>query len=118
MPLGNSLLLSLIIAQQCERVTRNARNCTFLTASKAFTEKYLDQKKTRLRKNLEENFHFSLGNFYNCSRIYYDCRRNHEMELKEAQWQMVNALWQKHSATARNTMDRLPRRESVGPRQR
>jgi len=29
------------------------------------------------------------------------------MKLKEAQWQIVNALWQKHSAPARNIMDRL-----------
>ncbi len=40
------------------------------------------------------------------------------MKLTEAQWQIGNALWQKHPATARNIMDRLPRLESIGPKRR
>jgi BlaI family penicillinase repressor len=30
------------------------------------------------------------------------------MKLTEAEWQIMNALWQKHPATAREIMDRLP----------
>lgn len=30
------------------------------------------------------------------------------MKLTEAEWQIMNALWQKHPATARDVMDRLP----------
>jgi len=30
------------------------------------------------------------------------------MKLTEAEWQIMNALWQKHPATARDIMDRLP----------
>jgi BlaI family penicillinase repressor len=30
------------------------------------------------------------------------------MKLTEAEWQIMNALWQKHPATAREVMDRLP----------
>jgi BlaI family penicillinase repressor len=30
------------------------------------------------------------------------------MKLTEAEWQIMNALWQKHPATARQIMDRLP----------
>jgi len=30
------------------------------------------------------------------------------MKLTEAEWQIMNALWQKHPATARQVMDRLP----------
>jgi BlaI family penicillinase repressor len=32
------------------------------------------------------------------------------MKLTEAEWQIMNALWQKHPATARNIMERLDRR--------
>ena len=32
------------------------------------------------------------------------------MKLTEAEWQIMNALWQKHPATARDIMDRLDRR--------
>jgi BlaI family penicillinase repressor len=32
------------------------------------------------------------------------------MKLTEAEWQIMNALWQKHPATARQIMDRLDRR--------
>jgi BlaI family penicillinase repressor len=32
------------------------------------------------------------------------------MKLTEAEWQIMNALWQKHPATARDVMDRLDRR--------
>jgi len=31
------------------------------------------------------------------------------MKLTEAEWQIMNALWQKHPATARDIMDRLDR---------
>jgi BlaI family penicillinase repressor len=31
-----------------------------------------------------------------------------QMKLTEAEWQIMNALWQKHPATARDIMDRLP----------
>jgi BlaI family penicillinase repressor len=31
-----------------------------------------------------------------------------KMKLTEAEWQIMNALWQKHPATARQIMDRLP----------
>ena len=34
------------------------------------------------------------------------------MKLTEAEWQIMNALWQKHPATARDIMDRLDRRVS------
>ena len=30
------------------------------------------------------------------------------MKLTEAEWQIMNALWRKHPATARQIMDRLP----------
>jgi BlaI family transcriptional regulator, penicillinase repressor len=30
------------------------------------------------------------------------------MKLTEAEWQIMNALWQKHPATAREIMERLP----------
>jgi BlaI family transcriptional regulator, penicillinase repressor len=30
------------------------------------------------------------------------------MKLTEAEWQVMNALWAKHPATAREVMDRLP----------
>jgi len=30
------------------------------------------------------------------------------MKLTEAEWQIMNALWHKHPATARQIMDRLP----------
>jgi BlaI family penicillinase repressor len=30
------------------------------------------------------------------------------MKLTEAEWQIMNALWQKHPATARDIMSRLP----------
>ncbi len=30
------------------------------------------------------------------------------MKLTEAEWQIMNALWQEHPATARQIMDRLP----------
>ncbi len=30
------------------------------------------------------------------------------MKLTEAEWQIMNALWQRHPATARDIMDRLP----------
>jgi len=30
------------------------------------------------------------------------------MKLTEAEWQIMNALWQKYPATARDIMDRLP----------
>jgi BlaI family penicillinase repressor len=30
------------------------------------------------------------------------------MKLTEAEWQIMNALWEKHPATAREVMDRLP----------
>jgi BlaI family transcriptional regulator, penicillinase repressor len=30
------------------------------------------------------------------------------MKLTEAEWQIMNALWHKHPATARDIMDRLP----------
>ena len=30
------------------------------------------------------------------------------MKLTEAEWQIMNALWQKHPATARDIRDRLP----------
>ena len=30
------------------------------------------------------------------------------MKLTEAEWQIMNALWHKHPATAREIMDRLP----------
>jgi BlaI family penicillinase repressor len=30
------------------------------------------------------------------------------MKLTEAEWQIMNALWAKHPATAREVMDRLP----------
>jgi BlaI family penicillinase repressor len=30
------------------------------------------------------------------------------MKLTEAEWQIMNALWRKHPATAREIMDRLP----------
>ncbi len=30
------------------------------------------------------------------------------MKLTEAEWQIMNALWQQHPATAREIMDRLP----------
>ncbi|MBN1509732.1 MAG: BlaI/MecI/CopY family transcriptional regulator [Sedimentisphaerales bacterium] len=30
------------------------------------------------------------------------------MKLTEAEWQIMNALWQKHPATARQIMERLP----------
>ena len=30
------------------------------------------------------------------------------MKLTEAEWQIMNVLWRKHPATARNIMDRLP----------
>ncbi|MBM4023982.1 MAG: BlaI/MecI/CopY family transcriptional regulator [Planctomycetes bacterium] len=30
------------------------------------------------------------------------------MKLTEAEWQIMNALWQEHPATARDIMDRLP----------
>jgi len=33
-----------------------------------------------------------------------------KMKLTEAEWQIMNALWQKHPATARDIMDRLDRR--------
>jgi BlaI family penicillinase repressor len=32
------------------------------------------------------------------------------MKLTEAEWQIMNALWQKHPATAREIMERLDRR--------
>jgi len=32
------------------------------------------------------------------------------MKLTEAEWQIMNALWQKHPATARQIMERLDRR--------
>jgi BlaI family penicillinase repressor len=32
------------------------------------------------------------------------------MKLTEAEWQIMNALWRKHPATAREIMDRLDRR--------
>ncbi len=32
------------------------------------------------------------------------------MKLTEVEWQIMNALWQKHPATARNIMERLDRR--------
>ncbi len=32
------------------------------------------------------------------------------MKLTEAEWQIMNALWQEHPATARQIMDRLDRR--------
>ena len=32
------------------------------------------------------------------------------MKLTEAEWQIMNVLWQKHPATARNIMERLDRR--------
>ena len=59
-------------------------------------------------KNIGGIFLFSLGTFYRCSKLFYDCRREHEMKLTEAEWQIMNALWQKHPATAREIMDRLP----------
>jgi len=30
------------------------------------------------------------------------------MKLTKAEWQIMNALWEKHPATARDVMDRLP----------
>ena len=36
------------------------------------------------------------------------------MKLTEAEWQIMNALWQKHPATAREIMDRLDRPGQLG----
>jgi BlaI family penicillinase repressor len=46
--------------------------------------------------------------FYICSRIYYCCRKALNMKLTESEWQIMNALWQQHPATARELAERLP----------
>jgi len=49
-----------------------------------------------------------LAAFYNCSIHYYKCRKEAAMKLTQAEWQLMNALWQGHPATAREIVERLP----------
>jgi BlaI family penicillinase repressor len=44
-----------------------------------------------------------------CSIIYHKCRRgDSEMKLSENEWQIMNALWKKSPATAREVIEQIP----------
>ena len=54
-------------------------------------------------------FHFFIDYFYSCSRVASTIvEGDFVMKLTEAQWQIMNALWEKWPATARQVADRLP----------
>jgi hypothetical protein len=61
-----------------------------------------NQRDPASEKILGEIFGFTLGAFYRCSRIFYDCRSNDEMKLTETQWQTIGVLWRKRPATMRD----------------
>ena len=48
-----------------------------------------------------------LTNFYMRRRFYYSCRKEAQMRLTKSEWQIMNALWERYPATAREVEERV-----------
>jgi len=43
-----------------------------------------------------------------CSRFIYKCRKEEKMKLSENEWKIMNSMWKKSPATAREIVENIP----------